>query len=352
MKCLYIILFLVFSARINSNKITNRFQNLAKNNFMYEREYQIQNSLPKPRNDGVVVIDSPQIQQPLLPYYDPTPLSYTTPMYKPSTPIQGYIPTTTYYTSTSNIPQGYAFYPNKITYTPELNVYNPLFSRQNQNIDTTNSNKIFTNSNFEKLPSPSTTVNTIAPPSEIKIRMETETDSTSRFQDVINEIKTLKVDLFGNSQESMDFYKRNRNAYDSKMLQRSIKIAKILELEELLEFYNNNNKNSENNNKERKLDNEIAKVEKKTDTAKVELKKEEKKTDTPKIELKKEEKKNDTLKIEQTKEEKTINIPKIESKPLQIEKEKKKTEIPKDKTPIVPIVEIKPTTTITEKANK
>jgi hypothetical protein len=58
-----------------------------------------------------------------------------------------------------------------------------------------------------------------------------------RFQDVIKDIKSLKIDIFGNAEESMDFYKRNRNAYDPKLLERSMKIAKILELEELLEFY-------------------------------------------------------------------------------------------------------------------
>jgi hypothetical protein len=66
----------------------------------------------------------------------------------------------------------------------------------------------------------------------------------SKFNDVINEIRTKKIELFGDPEENMDFYKRNRNVFDSRILERSYKIAKILELEELLQFYlNQNNSN-------------------------------------------------------------------------------------------------------------
>jgi hypothetical protein len=73
---------------------------------------------------------------------------------------------------------------------------------------------------------------------------ESSLSTTSKFQDVINEIKTIKIDLFGNPEENMDFYKRNKNAYDPKLIERLTKIAKILELEELLDFYNSNKKRS------------------------------------------------------------------------------------------------------------
>jgi hypothetical protein len=72
-------------------------------------------------------------------------------------------------------------------------------------------------------------------------RIKSEASTVSKFQDVINEIRTIKIDLFGNPEESMDFYKRNKNAYDPKLIQRLTKIGKVLELEELLEFYNSNN---------------------------------------------------------------------------------------------------------------
>jgi hypothetical protein len=68
-------------------------------------------------------------------------------------------------------------------------------------------------------------------------RKERSSIINQRFQDVIDDVKVLKIELFGNSDESMDFFKRNRNAYDAKVLQRSMKIAKILELEELLDYY-------------------------------------------------------------------------------------------------------------------
>ena len=65
--------------------------------------------------------------------------------------------------------------------------------------------------------------------------------ANSKFQDVINDIRAIKIELFGNPEENMDFFKRNKNVYDSKLLQRSMKIAKILELEELLQFYEETN---------------------------------------------------------------------------------------------------------------
>jgi len=66
----------------------------------------------------------------------------------------------------------------------------------------------------------------------------------SGFQDVSEEIKNLKKEVFGNSNADMSFYKSNKNSfYDSKWLERAQKIAKILELEELLEFFMNHNNN-------------------------------------------------------------------------------------------------------------
>jgi hypothetical protein len=59
----------------------------------------------------------------------------------------------------------------------------------------------------------------------------------SKFNDVINDIRAKKIELFGNPEENMDFYKRNKNVFDTRVLERSFKIAKILELEELLQFY-------------------------------------------------------------------------------------------------------------------
>jgi hypothetical protein len=140
-------------------------------------------------------------------------------------PSYVYYPSSTTYTLDS--PPTYSYYPGKATYTSDLNVYNPLFSRKT---DTGFEEESYRKE--EKRP-------------EVSYRSEsTMSSSTSRFQDVINEVKSLKIELFGNETESMDFYKRNRNAYDPVILQRQQKIAKILELEELLEFYNSN-KNKE-----------------------------------------------------------------------------------------------------------
>jgi hypothetical protein len=73
-------------------------------------------------------------------------------------------------------------------------------------------------------------------------KSESSLSTTTKFQDVINEIKSIKIELFGNPEENMDFYKRNKNAYDPKLIERLTKIAKIIELEELLDFYNSNKK--------------------------------------------------------------------------------------------------------------
>jgi len=74
------------------------------------------------------------------------------------------------------------------------------------------------------------------------------------FQDVINDIKSLKNEIFGNPDADMAFYKKNKNAYyDSQWLVRAQKISKILELEELLEFYNKNN-NNDNINVQTKIE--------------------------------------------------------------------------------------------------
>jgi hypothetical protein len=75
-----------------------------------------------------------------------------------------------------------------------------------------------------------------------KYRQADDKRVSSNFQDIINEIRTLKIGLFGDPDENMDFYKRNKNAYDPKIIEKMTKIGKILELEELLEFYNNNKK--------------------------------------------------------------------------------------------------------------
>jgi hypothetical protein len=80
------------------------------------------------------------------------------------------------------------------------------------------------------------------PSRKVNSLSENSLSTTTKFQDVINEIKTIKIELFGNSEENMDFYKRNKNAYDPKLIYRLTKIAKILELEELLDFYNSNKK--------------------------------------------------------------------------------------------------------------
>lgn len=68
----------------------------------------------------------------------------------------------------------------------------------------------------------------------------TQSEDKFQFQDIINEIRTLKINLFGDPEENMDFYKRNKKAYDPKIIQKMTKIGKVLELEELLEYYNKN----------------------------------------------------------------------------------------------------------------
>lgn len=70
--------------------------------------------------------------------------------------------------------------------------------------------------------------------------LKSSSTNKSKFQDVLSELRSIKIELFGNPEENMDFYKRNRNIYDGKILQRSMKISKVLELEELLDFYNTN----------------------------------------------------------------------------------------------------------------
>ena len=67
-----------------------------------------------------------------------------------------------------------------------------------------------------------------------------DADVSSKFKDIINEVRTLKIGLFGDPDENMDFYKRNKKAYDPKIIEKMTKIGKILELEELLEFYTTN----------------------------------------------------------------------------------------------------------------
>lgn len=71
-----------------------------------------------------------------------------------------------------------------------------------------------------------------------------ETKLNNKYADIINEIKLNKIDLFGKPDQNMDFYKRNKNVYSTKAIERMTKINKILELEELLEFYINNQANN------------------------------------------------------------------------------------------------------------
>ena len=61
--------------------------------------------------------------------------------------------------------------------------------------------------------------------------------TSTKFNNTMDEVRLLKIELFGNPHENMDFYKRNKNAYDVLILQRSTKIAKIMELENLLGLY-------------------------------------------------------------------------------------------------------------------
>jgi len=65
------------------------------------------------------------------------------------------------------------------------------------------------------------------------------------FSDISRDIKNMKLELFGNAEADMSFYKKNRNAYfDKAWLEKAHKIAKILELEELVEFYQKKPQNS------------------------------------------------------------------------------------------------------------
>ena len=64
-----------------------------------------------------------------------------------------------------------------------------------------------------------------------------------KFKDVISELKNLKTDLFGNPEADMKIYRKNKIPYyDSRWIQRAHKIVKVLELEELLQFYNDKSK--------------------------------------------------------------------------------------------------------------
>ena len=77
-----------------------------------------------------------------------------------------------------------------------------------------------------------------------KVESFNKNDQKLKFQLVVKEMKDLKIDLFGNADYNMEAYKKNKDGiYDSNWLKRARKIAKILELEELLDYYENNNKN-------------------------------------------------------------------------------------------------------------
>jgi hypothetical protein len=185
-----------------------------------EREYQMINTLPRINNlrtsNQEVVLIEPNSN-----YIQQTPVTYNTPLYTTNYPLSYSYTPATYYTST---PSSYSFYPKTLTYTPSLNVFNPLYSRKDS---IQQENTLQENVDENIIPK--------------------RTDNTNKFQDVINEIKTLKIEIFGNPEESMDFYKRNRNSYDARALQRAQKIAKILELEELLDFYNSQHNKLEDN---------------------------------------------------------------------------------------------------------
>ena len=113
----------------------------------------------------------------------------------------------------------------------------------------------------------------------------------SNFEDVIGEVKSLKSELFGNGEADMSFYKKNKNAYyDAQWLQRAQKISKILELEELLEFYEKNNKKVE--------------IKVVTESSKKEIKKEEKKIENVILSANKEVK----ITKEEIKTEKNVEI--------------------------------------------
>jgi hypothetical protein len=72
----------------------------------------------------------------------------------------------------------------------------------------------------------------------------------SKFDGALNELQQLKIELFGDPDKNMDFYKRNRNAYDPKLLERFQKIFHILELEDLIDFYKETSEKSHKNVKE------------------------------------------------------------------------------------------------------
>ena len=74
-----------------------------------------------------------------------------------------------------------------------------------------------------------------------------------KFDNVVKEMKDLKTELFGNPDSDMQIYRKNRDGiYDSQWLMRAKKIAKILELEELLDYYEKNHNNV--SSKQTKLD--------------------------------------------------------------------------------------------------
>jgi hypothetical protein len=124
------------------------------------------------------------------------------------------------YTETDMMDYANTFTANKATFSPDLNVLtNPdpfnLLPKRNFKENNKKIKRISATSEFELY---------------------------TKFPDVVKDIQTLKTELFDDANQNMDFYKRNRNAYNPQILRKSMKIAKILELEELLEFYTNSNK--------------------------------------------------------------------------------------------------------------
>jgi hypothetical protein len=244
------LLFMILIIFINS-KSFGRFTDLAMNNFLIENDllhnapvYRYEKNLPtvsenrnlrraEDQNLGIIT-NGPQ---PSSYQQMNVPSNYNqAPQPKNSQTSYSYTPQVTSYPNYS--PTDYSFYPNKITYTSDMNVFNPLYSRvDNSQSDDRNRvipGELIRNNNEN---SEARRVNSISISSE-----ENSHSSLEKFQDVTNEVKSLKTELFGNPNENMDFYKRNRNAYDAKVLQRAGKIAKILEMEELLDFYSQNNK--------------------------------------------------------------------------------------------------------------
>jgi len=83
------------------------------------------------------------------------------------------------------------------------------------------------------------------------------------YSNLYGDIKKMKLELFGNSEEDMALYRSNKKGnFDKAWLDRAHKIDKILELEELLDFYQKShnssqaNKSMANSKVEKKIENQ------------------------------------------------------------------------------------------------